>query len=295
MTQTLAVTAVPRGLQLWNYSTYHILVTDGPHGGSWWVAATALAEWGVFPLAFMLVALFFFGETSRDARVAAVGAGVAVLVALVVNHVLGQVWFEPRPYLSQYHLPRLAPAAHGNSFPSDHLAFAGAIVGSLWVTGRRPLAVVGAVLALGVGWARVVGGIHWPLDVIAGVGVGLASGALVGTALPRWPVVGRWLARLPLGPVLSVVGSVAVVGVGFTGLEIRSHLGVVGTEVAEGMIAMGGLGIAWGLGWASRLPGLAAPKTRQSWQVAASGPVGERLGEDRPRGWGGGAKRPGSR
>ena len=295
MTHALAATAIPAGVQAWNYSVYHILTTAGPHGGSWWAAARALADWGVFPLAFMLVALFFFGDRVPDARLAAIGAGLAVLAALVVNQVLGHIWFEPRPFLSAYHVPRLAPASHGNSFPSDHLAFAGAIVGALWMARRRQLAVVAAALAAGVGWARIVGGIHWPLDVMVGLAVGLISGAAVGTLLPRWGTAGRLLGRGRLGPVSGVVGSMIVVAVGFTGLELRGHLGLALTELTEGVVAIGALGIAWSLGWTARVPGLSAPKESKPLEPVASDPAAERPGGVPRDGWGRGTEGPEAR
>lgn len=73
--------------------------------------------------------------------------------------------------------------AISHAFPSGHASRAAAVCALLaWLAlrwGRRPstrvVGVVAAVaLALGIGASRVVLGAHWPTDVLAGWGLGLA-------------------------------------------------------------------------------------------------------------------------
>lgn len=209
------------------------------------MAAASLAEWGIFSLAFVLVALLFFGNPNDHARVDAIAAAVAAVVALVLNHVLGLLWYEPRPYLSSYHVPLLAAAAHGNSFPSDHLAFGGAIVATLWVTRRRWLALLSLLIMAGVGWARVLAGVHWPLDVLAGLGLGLVVGAVIGTLAVSAPGLGNLLAKVRVPRLLAVVGAVVVVVIGFAVLEEDTHLGLVLGPIGIAALLMAIFGALW--------------------------------------------------
>ncbi len=78
---------------------------------------------------------------------------------------LGTQWLHHRP----------AP-----SFPSDHATLLFAIACSY--LGRPGWPVVGwTALALGVvnGWARIVVGLHFPLDILGALVVGLVSAVLV--------------------------------------------------------------------------------------------------------------------
>jgi membrane-associated phospholipid phosphatase len=66
--------------------------------------------------------------------------------------------------------------AHGTSFPSSHTAVAFAVAVTLTPFLPRRGVVVAVVYAVLVGWSRVYLGVHYPLDVVGGVGIGLAVG-----------------------------------------------------------------------------------------------------------------------
>ena len=74
--------------------------------------------------------------------------------------------------------PRTARA-----FPSSHTAVALAVVIALVPFLARPLAAAGIAYAGLVGWSRVYLGVHYPLDVLAGAGIGMAVGGVILLAL----------------------------------------------------------------------------------------------------------------
>ncbi|MGA9775035.1 MAG: phosphatase PAP2 family protein [Candidatus Dormiibacterota bacterium] len=245
MPQILSATPIAPAILRWNYAGYQVLARQGPHGGLWNSAASALAEWGIFSLAFVMVALLFFGSPPERARIDALAAAAASVVALLLNHLLGLVWYEPRPYLSTYHVPLLAAAAHGNSFPSDHLAFGGAVVAALLATRHRVLGWTSLLIIAGVGWARVLTGIHWPLDVLAGLGLGLVVGSVAGWVAMHLPRLGHVLAGLRVSRWPAIAGAVVVVVVGFAVLEKATHIGLVVGPIALGAVLMAALGALW--------------------------------------------------
>jgi undecaprenyl-diphosphatase len=116
---------------------------------------------------------------------AIVAAGLSLLVATVVARLVGR----PRPFVAD---PRgihdFLPHARDPGFPSDHAtaAFAIAVV-LLAVLGRRALPVLVAAIALAV--SRVLVGVHYPSDVVAGALLGCAGAAVVVLAARR-PILG---------------------------------------------------------------------------------------------------------
>ena len=66
--------------------------------------------------------------------------------------------------------------AHGTSFPSSHTAVTLAVAIALMPFLARPFGAMGIGYAVLVGWSRVYLGVHYPLDVLAGAGLGMAAG-----------------------------------------------------------------------------------------------------------------------
>ena len=111
--------------------------------------------------------------------VAAVAAGAAWVLANVAKIIADR----PRPYLVMAGAILRQHPAHGTSFPSSHTAVALAVAIALVPFLARPLAAVGIAYAVLAGWSRVYLGVHYPLDVLAGAGLGMAVGGAVLLAL----------------------------------------------------------------------------------------------------------------
>jgi undecaprenyl-diphosphatase len=129
----------------------------------------------------LCAALVIVGLASRRTRLTIAGAlaVIAAGVALLVAHVLSGVVDRPRPFVAHTgHIHQFLHHAADAGFPSDHATAAFAIAGVLLVRlGRRWWPVLVAAVLLGA--ARVMLGLHYPADIIAGAGIGLLAALLV--------------------------------------------------------------------------------------------------------------------
>jgi len=105
----------------------------------------------------------------------AVAAGIAWALANVAKVIANR----PRPYDVVAGAVLRQQPAHGTSFPSSHTAVTLAVVIALVPFLPRVLAGTAIAYAVLVGWSRVYLGVHYPLDVLAGAGIGMAVGGLV--------------------------------------------------------------------------------------------------------------------
>ena len=130
---------------------------------------------------------------SLRSKLAAASAGVSAVVALLVNAVLGHLWYHARPF-ADHPKQTLLLVHHGadNSFPSDHASVAFAVAFAVLVFHRR-LGILLLAVAVGVGVDRIFVGVHYPIDVLTSVVVGLAAALVV--TFPGRPYV-VWLVRL---------------------------------------------------------------------------------------------------
>jgi len=127
---------------------------------------------------------------ARNRSVLPVAAGaVAASLAWGLAHVAKAVADRPRPYEVMAGAVLRQQPAHGTSFPSSHTAVTLAVAIALVPFLARPLAAAGIAYAVLAGWSRVYLGVHYPLDVLAGAGIGMAAGGVIvlaaGTLLRR--------------------------------------------------------------------------------------------------------------
>jgi undecaprenyl-diphosphatase len=131
-------------------------------------------------LATMLLALWFEGSTPAERqlnqRAVLVGALSAALANLWVKG-LNQVYYRPRPFAA-HAVTLLFYRPTDSSLPSNAAALGFSIALGVWFYQRRWGGVM-LVIATLFGLSRIVGGVHYPLDVVAGAFLGGASAWLI--------------------------------------------------------------------------------------------------------------------
>jgi undecaprenyl-diphosphatase len=140
---------------------------------------------GLVPL--LLVLLWIRGKPER--RAGLVATAIAAALALGANQIVGQFWYEPRPFMIGLGRTLMAHVPE-NSFPSDHTTFMLTIGIGLIATGGAPrwgrIVTVAGVL---VAWARIYLGLHFPLDMLTSAliaGVFAAIAVLLAVPSQRW-------------------------------------------------------------------------------------------------------------
>ena len=136
---------------------------------------------GIYAVA--TVALWFVTrpEGARRLRLACASALAAAAGGLLLNQVIGDLWFRERPYAAHPHsLVLFTAPSHDPSFPSDHATAAFAIAVAVFFFSRR-LGVVFLAFAAAIGCSRVLLAMHYPTDVLAGALTGTLAAVVVCT------------------------------------------------------------------------------------------------------------------
>ena len=120
-------------------------------------------------------------DKKTDLRKASVAIGSG-LAAWVVAEVLKATLLSPRPFLFLSGVTPLFLETN-SAFPSGHASFFGGLAFSLLFSKfpRANIFMIGAVI---VGITRVMGGVHWPGDIVGGLTLGFIS-AYCGNILSR--------------------------------------------------------------------------------------------------------------
>jgi len=143
----------------------------------------------------VLTLLYWYGNRERAARVIGVALG-----AIALTYALKHAFALPRPPVAPPALPAAVPAAlepvyaetasaAGYGFPSGHAVGSAAVWGglALWSdvgTRRQRFAAAAGLVAL-ISLSRLVLGVHYLVDLVAGAAVGAAYLAAVALAAER--------------------------------------------------------------------------------------------------------------
>jgi undecaprenyl-diphosphatase len=142
----------------------------------------------VFTL-FLYIMHAFYHERSAKAR-RTLEAFVVACLAWMIGFVIKAIVAAPRPFLELSEVRRLLAYGDTDAFPSGHATFYFALAGAIFLHDKK-LGIVSLLVAALIGLARVMAGIHWPGDVLAGALLGMAF-SIIANRLITYYTARRW-------------------------------------------------------------------------------------------------------
>ena len=131
-------------------------------------------------LALGLILLWFSGSDRTSRQRQQIGVFVALssmAISSLAVFIVNALYFRPRPFLD-LDVTLLFYQPTDSSFPANPIAATFGIAAGVWGVNRR----AGTFFLLGAGFyalARVLAGVHYPSDVIAGALIGIVVALLV--------------------------------------------------------------------------------------------------------------------
>lgn len=120
---------------------------------------------------------------------------IGIVLAYGIRTIAGHLWFEPRPFMVNPQLLLYPTKETDSSFFSGHAIMAFAVAGSVFWRYRKfgtALFIMASMVSLG----RVLAGLHYPHDVIAGALVGITISYLVERLSPK--IIRRFKKRIDI-------------------------------------------------------------------------------------------------
>lgn len=130
-----------------------------------------------FLVAVFLLLLFFSAhERRKKFRIFLVTTLSAIIARFGITELIRFFYHRPRPFTT-YQVRQLLPES-GWSFPSGHAAFFFAVATAIYFYNKK-WGTGFFIASILMNISRIIGGVHYPSDIVGGMIVGIATACLV--------------------------------------------------------------------------------------------------------------------
>lgn len=138
--------------------------------------AIFIANDTLYILLLFIMMIWFLG--SHQSKALALKAIITTAVALIIGYIISLGYPHPRPFV--LHLGNtLIPHSPTASFPSNHMLIFSSIALSYIFAKQYKLGMTLLVFAFFVAWARIYVGVHFPMDMLGALCIGLFTSAII--------------------------------------------------------------------------------------------------------------------
>ncbi|MFQ5661897.1 MAG: phosphatase PAP2 family protein [Candidatus Paceibacteria bacterium] len=135
----------------------------------------------------LIAGLIVFIALHKNSKIRFKHAATIIIVALFAWGIAKAIkffYFSPRPFEALQNVNLLFEHGGGDSMPSGHATFYSALATSFYFY-HKYLAIIYIIGAILIGLSRIIAGIHWPLDILAGYALGGLIGYIAYRFLAR--------------------------------------------------------------------------------------------------------------
>jgi len=147
-----------------------------------WVCLDSLAiffaKYFIYYLVAGAIILFFLIKDKKEKIKYLILTLLSVILSrLIITEIIRFFWYRPRPFVA-YAVNSLIKHSASASFPSGHIAFLFALSMAILFFNKK-FGIAFLIISLLVGLARVFVGVHYPLDILGGIVIGIISAIVI--------------------------------------------------------------------------------------------------------------------
>jgi membrane-associated phospholipid phosphatase len=120
-------------------------------------------------LIILIAGIYFLKLEKQKQKEMLVFAVITLPIIFIMSRLAEKLYFNPRPFVVGNFLP-LISHTNNNGFPSDHTLLSTAVAAVIYLFNKK-IGIALGLLALLVGLARVVAGVHHLIDIFGSIAI----------------------------------------------------------------------------------------------------------------------------
>ncbi|OGM26589.1 hypothetical protein A3D00_03705 [Candidatus Woesebacteria bacterium RIFCSPHIGHO2_02_FULL_38_9] len=116
--------------------------------------------------------VFLWVVDGRVRKETALHAFISSVIAWIFSQMIKTLIPTPRPFVLNGRITETLTVFRDGAFPSGHAALAFALATTIWLHNKK-LGILYLIGALVIGAARVLGNVHYPIDIVGGAVIGI--------------------------------------------------------------------------------------------------------------------------
>lgn len=128
-------------------------------------------------LILIIAGIYFLKLEKQKQKEMVVFAIITLPIIFIISRLANKLYINPRPFVVGNFLP-LISHSNDNGFPSDHTLLSAAVASVIYLFNKK-IGIALGLLALLVGIARVVAGVHHLTDIFGSIAIAILVSVLM--------------------------------------------------------------------------------------------------------------------
>ncbi|MDP5039027.1 MAG: phosphatase PAP2 family protein [Candidatus Gracilibacteria bacterium] len=132
------------------------------------------------PIFLVVMWIYYNYKKNKEGKINLLFIFYSVALVIIISYIIKNIYHVDRPMMSLQNAGNLVLSKIPDaSFPSDHAGVSFSFLTAIFLLGYKKLSYLLFPIFILMNLSRIIGGVHWPFDILAGILNGVISAFII--------------------------------------------------------------------------------------------------------------------